>query len=148
MPGSAIPSSGGSSPTTAYTSRSWICCIRTCRARWIAARFSSPPALPPQLSSLVERSRPDAALLLPTLVADDLGLPGKPSPDTFLEAARRLDTTAARAVVVEDAVVGVEAGRLGGFGFVIGVDGEGDPDRLMAHGADVVVDDLGDLVAV
>ena len=82
------------------------------------------------------------------LVADDLGLPGKPSPDTFLEAARRLDTTAARAVVVEDAVVGVEAGRLGGFGFVIGVDREGDPDRLMAHGADVVVDDLGDLVAV
>lgn len=81
------------------------------------------------------------------VVAAELGLPGKPSPDTFLEAARRLGTTAARSVVVEDAVVGVEAGRLGGFGFVIGVDHEGDPDRLMAHGADVVVDDLGELVA-
>jgi beta-phosphoglucomutase family hydrolase len=80
------------------------------------------------------------------LVADELGLPGKPSPDTFLEAARRLDTTAERSVVVEDAVVGVEAGRLGGFGYVIGVDREGEPERLMAHGADVVVDDLGDLV--
>jgi beta-phosphoglucomutase family hydrolase len=81
------------------------------------------------------------------LVAEDLGLPGKPSPDTFLEAARRLDTTAARSIVVEDAVVGVEAGRLGGFGYVIGVDREGDPDRLMAHGADVVVDDLAELVS-
>ncbi len=80
------------------------------------------------------------------LVADELNLPGKPSPDTFLEAARRLGTTAARAVVVEDAVVGVEAGRLGGFGFVIGVDREGDSDRLLEHGADVVVDDLGELV--
>lgn len=80
------------------------------------------------------------------VVADELGLPGKPSPDTFLEAARRLDTTAERSVVVEDAVVGVEAGRLGGFGYVIGVDREGEPDRLMAHGADVVVDDLGELI--
>lgn len=81
------------------------------------------------------------------LVAEELGLPGKPSPDTFLEAARRLGTTPVRSVVVEDAVVGVEAGRLGGFGFVIGVDREGATDRLLAHGADVVVDDLGDLVA-
>jgi beta-phosphoglucomutase family hydrolase len=81
------------------------------------------------------------------VVAEDLGLPGKPAPDTFLEAADRLGTTAARSIVVEDAVVGVEAGRLGGFGFVVGVDREGDPDRLLAHGADVVVDDLGDLVA-
>ena len=80
------------------------------------------------------------------LVAEELGLPGKPAPDTFLEAARRLGTTPARAVVVEDAVVGVEAGRLGGFGFVIGVDREGDSDRLLEHGADVVVDDLGELV--
>ncbi len=80
------------------------------------------------------------------LVAEELGLPGKPAPDTFVEAARRLGTTAANAIVVEDAIVGVEAGRLGGFGFVIGVDHEGDPDRLLEHGADVVVDDLGDLV--
>ncbi len=81
------------------------------------------------------------------VVAEEMGLPGKPAPDTFLEAARRLGTTPDRTVVVEDAIVGVEAGRLGGFGYVIGVDHEGEPDRLIAHGADVVVDDLGDLVA-
>lgn len=81
------------------------------------------------------------------VVAAEMGLPGKPAPDTFLEAARRLGTTPERTVVVEDAIVGVEAGRLGGFGYVVGVDHEGEPDRLIAHGADVVVDDLGDLVA-
>lgn len=80
------------------------------------------------------------------MVADELGLPGKPAPDTFIEAARRLGTTPERSVVVEDAIVGIEAGRLGGFGFVIGVDHAGEPDRLMEHGADVVVDDLGELV--
>lgn len=80
------------------------------------------------------------------VVADELGLPGKPAPDTFLEAARRLGTLPERTVVVEDAIVGIEAGRLGGFGFVIGLDHEGEPDRLMEHGADVVVDDLGELV--
>lgn len=82
------------------------------------------------------------------VVAEEMRLPGKPAPDTFLEAARRLGATPDRTVVVEDAIVGVEAGRLGGFGFVIGVDHEGEPDRLIAHGADVVVDDLGELVAV
>jgi beta-phosphoglucomutase family hydrolase len=79
-------------------------------------------------------------------VAVELGLAGKPSPQTALEAARRLGTDASEAVVVEEAVVGVEAGRLGGFGFVIGVDREGDPDRLSEHGADIVVRDLGELV--
>ena len=86
------------------------------------------------------------------LVAADLGLPGKPAPDTFVEGARRLDTTPERAVVVEDAVVGVQAGRLGGFGLVIGVDraegpdGAGDAARLQDEGADIVVTDLGTLV--
>ncbi len=80
------------------------------------------------------------------LVAAQLGLPGKPAPDTFLEAARRLGVEPSRAVVVEDAIVGVEAGRVGGFGFVIGIDREGDPTRLTEHGADIVVTDLGELV--
>ena len=56
------------------------------------------------------------------VVAAELGLPGKPAPDTFLEAARRLGVEPGRAVVVEDAIVGVQAGRAGGFGLVIGVD--------------------------
>jgi beta-phosphoglucomutase family hydrolase len=72
-----------------------------------------------------------------------LGLKGKPAPDMFLEAARRLETPPARAVVFEDALVGTEAGRAGGFRLVIGI-GEGDHAAdLRAHGADIVVADLG-----
>src|SRR4029450_4423713 len=70
-------------------------------------------------------------------------LKGKPAPDAFLEAARRLDVEPARAVVVEEAVAGVEAGRAGGFGFVIGVDRGGNSLALRAAGADVIVPDLG-----
>jgi beta-phosphoglucomutase family hydrolase len=80
------------------------------------------------------------------LVAMELQLPGKPEPDTFLKAAELLGVTPARAVVVEDAIAGVQAGRAGGFGLVVGVDREGTGDALRAHGADVVVTDLGDLL--
>ena len=75
-------------------------------------------------------------------VAADLRLPGKPAPDTYLEAARQLDTPAQRAVVVEDAEVGVAAGRSGGFGLVIGVARAGNAETLRAAGADIVVEDL------
>lgn len=75
-----------------------------------------------------------------------LNLPGKPAPDTFLEAARRLNAAPARAVVVEDAIVGVQAGRNGKFGVVIGVAGEDNRDVLSEHGADVVVADLGAII--
>jgi alpha,alpha-trehalase len=74
-----------------------------------------------------------------------LGLPGKPAPDMFVEAARRLGSTRARAVVVEDAIAGVEAGRKGHFALVIGVDRGDNGDALRSHGADVVVSDLGDV---
>lgn len=80
------------------------------------------------------------------VVARDLTLAGKPAPDTFREAARRLGTPPARAVVVEDAVAGVEAGVAGRFGAVIGVDRHGQPAGLEAAGADVIVSDLGELV--
>ncbi len=80
------------------------------------------------------------------VVAAELGLPGKPAPDTFLEAARRLGVPVDRAVVVEDAISGVQAGRAGGFALVVGVDREGQPEQLVAAGADVVVADLGELV--
>lgn len=71
-----------------------------------------------------------------------LKLPGKPAPDMFLEAARRLGVAPERAVVIEDALAGVEAGRNGGFGLVIGVDRGEQPDVFKEHGADLVVDDL------
>jgi beta-phosphoglucomutase family hydrolase len=74
------------------------------------------------------------------------GLRGKPAPDTFLEAARMLGVPAEAAAVFEDALAGVAAGRAGGFGFVVGVDRVGQAAELRAHGADVVVQDLADLL--
>lgn len=79
-------------------------------------------------------------------VADELGLAGKPRPDTFLEGARRLAVAPERGVVVEDALSGVRAGRAGGFGLVIGVARHGDATALREAGADLVVGDLGELV--
>ncbi|MGP4050203.1 HAD family hydrolase [Streptomyces sp. 2A115] len=79
-----------------------------------------------------------------------LGLAGKPQPDLFLEAVRRLGVPADGAAVVEDALAGVEAGRRGGFALVVGVDRTAGTDtraRLLRHGADIVVHDLGELVA-
>jgi len=75
-----------------------------------------------------------------------LGLPGKPAPDMFLEAARRLDVAPRRAAVLEDAVAGVAAGHAGGFAVVVGVDRVGQAERLAAHGADLVVSNLEELV--
>ena len=80
------------------------------------------------------------------IVATRERLRGKPAPDTFLEGARRLGVDAARSAVFEDAVAGVEAGRAGGFGYVVGVDRVGHADALKAHGADVVVRDLSELL--
>jgi HAD superfamily hydrolase (TIGR01509 family) len=71
-----------------------------------------------------------------------LELHGKPAPDAFLEAARRVGAVPLRAVVVEDAMAGVAAGRAGGFGCVIGVDRRGQAQALREAGADVVVTDL------
>jgi alpha,alpha-trehalase len=76
-----------------------------------------------------------------------MGLPGKPDPAVFLEAARRLGVPAFRAAVVEDALAGVEAGRRGGFPLVVGVDRTGHAEELRASGADVVVADLGEVEA-
>jgi beta-phosphoglucomutase family hydrolase len=79
-------------------------------------------------------------------VAAERGLKGKPAPDTFLEAARMLGVGAHEAAVFEDALAGVEAGHAGDFGYVIGVDRVGQASALRAHGADVVVQDLADLL--
>ncbi|HEX9777473.1 MAG TPA: beta-phosphoglucomutase family hydrolase [Geopsychrobacteraceae bacterium] len=82
------------------------------------------------------------------VVADRLGLPGKPAPDTFLTAARELQVAPRRAVVVEDAISGVQAGRAGGFGLVIGIDHHGDKRVLQDNGADIVVEDLAEILDI
>ncbi|HJR76409.1 MAG TPA: beta-phosphoglucomutase family hydrolase [Nitrospiraceae bacterium] len=79
-------------------------------------------------------------------VADRLHLRGKPAPDTFLAAAKQLGVPPQRAVVVEDAIAGVQAGRAGRFGLVVGVARKGEADALKDNGADVVVGDLSELV--
>jgi beta-phosphoglucomutase family hydrolase len=76
----------------------------------------------------------------------DEHLAGKPAPDTFLTAAQRLGVEPAAAAVFEDALVGVQAGRAGKFGAVVGVDRTGQAAELREHGASVVVSDLADLL--
>ncbi|MFJ5882814.1 HAD family hydrolase [Kitasatospora cineracea] len=73
-------------------------------------------------------------------------LAGKPAPDTFLAAAAQLGVAPEHAVVFEDALAGVAAGRAGGFGAVVGVNRTGQADALREHGASVVVDDLAELI--
>ena len=80
------------------------------------------------------------------LVAEREGLAGKPAPDTFLEAAKMLGVAPAQAVVFEDALAGVKAGHDGHFGYVVGVDRAGQAKELRDHGADVVVEDLAELL--
>jgi beta-phosphoglucomutase family hydrolase len=80
------------------------------------------------------------------VTAETKHLPSKPAPDVFLEGARELGTDPARAVVVEDAIAGVESGARGGFGLVIGVDRGAGADALRAAGAHFIVNDLSELL--
>jgi HAD superfamily hydrolase (TIGR01509 family) len=80
------------------------------------------------------------------VVAKERGLAGKPAPDTFLAGAAALGVAPEHAVVFEDALAGVEAGRAGQFGLVVGVNRTGQAAELAEHGADIVVDDLGELL--
>jgi beta-phosphoglucomutase family hydrolase len=108
--------------------------------------------------AIVSSSRNAAAVLeaagmlqyFPVIVsgkeAGERGLAGKPAPDTFLDAATQLGVPKERAVVFEDALSGVAAGAAGDFGLVIGVDRGVGEEALTEHGADVVVDDLQELV--
>ncbi|MGH8926037.1 MAG: HAD family hydrolase [Acidimicrobiia bacterium] len=79
-------------------------------------------------------------------LAAQLGLAGKPHPDPFLKAAKLLGVDPGPAVVIEDAASGVAAGKAGGFGLVVGVCRHDDPRTLRQAGADLVVDDLGELI--
>ena len=74
------------------------------------------------------------------------GLRGKPAPDSFLAGARALGVSASQAAVFEDALAGVQAGRAGKFGYVVGVNRANQADALREHGADIVVDDLAELL--
>jgi beta-phosphoglucomutase family hydrolase len=80
------------------------------------------------------------------IVARERKLPGKPAPDTFRYAAQLLGVESPAAAVFEDALAGVEAGKAGGFGNVVGVDRVGQAEALRGHGADVVVRDLAELL--
>jgi beta-phosphoglucomutase family hydrolase len=80
------------------------------------------------------------------IVAEERRLHGKPAADTYLEAAGMLGLAPPGCAVFEDALAGVESGRAGHFGFVVGVDRAGQRDALRAQGADVVVDDLAELL--
>ncbi len=80
-------------------------------------------------------------------IAGEMGLPGKPAPDTFVAAAEALGETPASCAVLEDAIAGVKAGKAGGFGYVIGVDRVGQREALLENGADIVLSDLAELVA-
>ena len=81
------------------------------------------------------------------IAATEMKLGGKPAPDTYLAAARALGVGPAESAVFEDALAGVEAGRAGAFGYVVGVDRVGQSKALLQHGANVVVSDLGELLA-
>ena len=80
------------------------------------------------------------------VTARECALAGKPAPDTFLHAARLLELDPPQAAVFEDALAGVQAGRAGGFGHVVGVDRVGQAEQLRQRGADVVVRDLAELL--
>lgn len=79
-------------------------------------------------------------------IAAEMHLPGKPAPDTFLAAAEALGEPAANCAVLEDAISGVQAGKAGKFGYVIGVDRVDHGDELKANGADIVLRSLEELV--
>lgn len=88
----------------------------------------------------------DFEIVVGGALARDKKLPGKPAPDTFLYAARQLGVDKERAVVFEDALSGVEAGHAGDFGLVIGVNRGAGEAELTEAGADIVVDDLAELL--
>jgi beta-phosphoglucomutase family hydrolase len=116
------------------------------RSHFEVAVVSSSRNAVPVLEAAGIRDRFD--VVIDGLVAAAEGLPGKPAPDTYQLAAARLGLSPAECIVVEDAHSGVQAGRDGDFGLVVGVDRGAGAAELLASGADVVVDDLAELVPV
>jgi HAD superfamily hydrolase (TIGR01509 family) len=106
----------------------------------VSSSRNAPPVL--EAAGIAERF----AVVVDGNVSAREHLPGKPAPDTFAYAAAQLGVPKERAVVFEDALSGVAAGRAGNFGLVVGVDRGVGADRLLESGADVVVADLAELV--
>ncbi len=79
------------------------------------------------------------------VVSAEMGLHGKPAPDIFVTAAKNLEVAPDRSIVVEDATSGVQAGRNGNFGLVLGLAREDNVQALKANGADIVVEDLDEI---
>jgi len=113
---------------------------RGTRVAVVSSSRNAPKVL--RAAGLIERF----PIIVDGAVAADRQLAGKPAPDTYLFAGQQLDVEPSRAVVLEDATSGVAAGRAGRFGLVVGVDRGAGADALREHGADVVVDDLQELV--
>ena len=87
----------------------------------------------------------DEHLIIDGIVREEMGLNGKPAPDIFVEAAKRMGVAVHRAIVFEDANSGVEAGKKGNFGLVVGLARAGNLQELRKHGADIVLTDIGDM---
>ncbi len=126
--------------------------VREARRRGIAAAVVSSSANTKRVLEVTDLTDCFDAVV-DGVVAEEEGLHGKPAPDTFLEGAKRLDVPPDAAAVFEDALAGVQAGRDGKFGCVIGVDRSGEPldtsehaRGLREHGADRVVSDLSELL--
>ncbi|MFW5707207.1 MAG: beta-phosphoglucomutase family hydrolase, partial [Bacteroidota bacterium] len=79
------------------------------------------------------------------VVAQDIGLSGKPDPDIFVESAQRLNVSEINSVVFEDATSGVKAGQMGYFGLVVGVNRFNNREALLQNGADIVIDNFSEL---
>lgn len=79
------------------------------------------------------------------VISAELGLKGKPEPDIFMTACDNLNVPYAQAAIVEDAVSGVQAGKKGGFGLVLGIARDGNAKELLANGADIAIHDIGEI---
>jgi beta-phosphoglucomutase family hydrolase len=106
----------------------------------VSSSRNTPPVL--EAAGLAERF----PVVVDGNVASRENLPGKPAPDTFAYAAEQLGVARERAIVFEDALSGVAAGRAGNFGLVVGVDRGVGAEQLIGSGADMVVADLDELV--
>jgi beta-phosphoglucomutase family hydrolase len=120
--------------------------VREARAAGLKTAVVSSSANTPQILAAAGITDLFDARVDGVVIADE-GLPGKPAPDSFLRGAELLGVPASAGAVFEDALAGVQAGRAGNFGLVVGVDRAGNPQALLDHGADTVVSDLGELVA-
>lgn len=131
-----------SHPPQAYAgSLRFFAAVRAADVPLVAVSASRNARLVLRAAGVIDRF----SVVVDGLDCDRLGLVGKPDPALFLEGARRVHADPRRAVVVEDAIAGVTAGRRGGFAVVVGVDRMGHPQALADAGADLVVSDLGEI---